>query len=246
MGRQEYQTSVSQAALERPSAGEARQLSPFGEVLVEVMAVFLYAAAASVAILVVGTLGWAAFKRGWIWSDGGAQWRLLQLTLIPWVLLLLRLVAQAWESLRLPQPPTKTYTRMVADRLKPQRSKDYHLVPVYFAEDTLNNIPISEVVEFCQLVGVRGHTKRNWVKQFRFRGTGRLCDYDTWHELCSMLVDVRVLQGWGPRKAGRLVVKDGNEILARLGLAHFGRTDTDGRSKPAETSLNPVRASQSD
>lgn len=246
MARQEYQTSVGYAAPERLNAGEARQLTSFGRVFAELLAVFLYAAAASVAILVVGTLGWVAFKRSWIWADGTAQWRLLQLTLVPWGLLLLRLLAQAWTLMRLPNPAGKTYTQMVANQPRPQRSKDYHLVPVYFPEDTLNDIPISEVVEFCQLVGVRGHTKRNWVKKFRFRGTGRLCDYDTWHELCLMLVDVRVLQGWGPRKAGRLVVKDGNEILARMGLAHFGRSETDGQPQPAEASLNPVSSPQSD
>lgn len=212
MGREEYRTTVSYMPIERREApparaGEEPEAPSVGEAIVVVSATFIFAAAAMVLILILGALGWMAFNRRWL--DDEAFWRLLQLSLVPWLIAAVKTLVSVWQSLRLPAV-VKTYPTSV----KVERAKDYHLIPVV-QEATLDSVPVPHLVEFIQQLHVRGHNKRAWVDKFRFED-GWLCDYDTWHNCCQILVKADILRDWGPRRKGRLKTSDPEDIMGQL------------------------------
>jgi hypothetical protein len=215
---QRYQTTV---AYKPQNAGEAVRMTSLGQALAELTTSFVFAGGAMVVILVLGTLVWAGLHRQWIWRTADPANRLILLSAVPWGVVLLRFLNQAWGALRLPQNQ-KRFAHMVAsgNGFSPEPVKEHHLVPVYIPESTLEGLPISVIVEFIEQLQVRGHTKRSWVNAYTFRN-GMTCDYQTWSTLCGILEKVQILVDRGERKAGRLVTSDPNEILARLRLSSY-------------------------
>ena len=97
------------------------------------------------------------------------------------------------------------------------RAKNYHLVPVHTAVDTLDNLPLPYLNEFIDAIPVRGWSARQWVNKYRFKD-GFLCDLPTWQRCCQVLEKGGLLLNRGPRKKGQMRTTDPFTIKLHLRL----------------------------
>lgn len=96
--------------------------------------------------------------------------------------------------------------------------KNIAIRPVEDISYTLvEGVPIEDVMDFIDGLPQRGHSQRGWADH-RFP-SGALGDALYWKKLSKILRKGGLIEGVGPRRSGRLLLKDPEAIKRHLGLA---------------------------
>ena len=171
--------------------------------------------AAQILIIMAGITASIAIRQG-TFKDSDL-WKILLISTTPYIVLALEKMLRATIGTQKIFPSLTTTKNHTIKPISPTKTKDYHLIPVNTqTEETLDGVPISDVIEFINQIPVRGITYDEWVREGYTFSSSRKCTYPTFKKLIGILEKGGILVGRRHRVSGHLVTTDPEIIKHKL------------------------------